>query len=416
MKHQPKLAVLAAATSILLAACSPGAPTTSGGGTAEGTELQLLVPQYSDATRGLWEGLITDFEAQNSDITVALQVESWDNINNVVRTQVQGDQAPDILNLDSFATFANDGLLYAADEVVSAETLADFQDSFKENASLDGTQSGLPLIASARALFYNEDLLAEAGVSGPPTTWDEVLDAATKVSALGGGTYGYGMALGSEEAQAETSVWVLGGGGSWAEGGEITANTPANVEAVEFMQTMIEDGATEPNPGSQDRSPLMNVFIQGKIGMIIGLPPTVGEIEEQNPDLNYGIAAIPTKDGSPFTLGVADHLMAFNNDDGAKREAITKFLDFFYARDNYATFVTTEHFLPVTKSAADVFSDDPQLSVFVDLLPGAEFYPFTNAAWQDTQASIQTLIGQIDQGKDPQEILDEVQAAADAVE
>ena len=44
------------------------------------------------------------------------------------------------------------------------------------------------------------------------------------------------------------------------------------------------------------------------------LPPTVAQIESENPDLNFELAPIPTKDGSPVTLGVADHLMAFKND------------------------------------------------------------------------------------------------------
>ena len=281
-----------------------------------------------------------------------LEVQSWDNLESVIATKIQGGEAPDIYNGGPFAGFAADGLLYPAEEVVSADTYSDFQESFLANAEVDGTAYALPLIASARALFVNNALLEQAGVAAPPTTWDELLDAATKISALGGGIAGYGMPLGSEEAQAEAAVWLWGGGGTFGDATEITVDDPANLPGAEQIKKMIDAGATQADPGSTDRSPLMDIFVQGKIGMQVGLPPTVGQIEENNPELDYSIVPIPTQDGSPFTLGVMDQLMAFQND-GDKQDAITKFLDYYYTSDVYVPWVQTEGFLPVTKSGAE---------------------------------------------------------------
>lgn len=413
MRKTRALRVAAALTGLTLSLTACGG--FGGGGDDDeggGQTLDLLVPSYSDATKQLWEGIIDDFESENPDIKVRLEVQSWDNINDVIRTKVQSNDAPDILNIDAFAGFAGDDLLYEAEEVLSEETVEDFQDSFKENASIDGTQYGLPLIASARALFVNTDLMKKAGVSAPPKTWDELLDASKKVAALGGGVSGYGMPLGSEEAQAETSIWAFGNGASWGDSEELTIDTPEADEAVAFMKKMIDEGATQKNPGATDRTPLINVFVQGKIGFIEALPPTVGQIEQENPDLTYEIAPIPTKDGEPVTLGVADHLMAFKNE-GDKAESIKKFLDYFYSVDVYTEFVTKENFLPVTKSAADKF-DNPDLKVFLDALPDAKFYPSTNPKWSAAQGAFQSLIGQIGQGKDPATVLKDIQAKADA--
>ena len=395
---------------LVVSACGFGGDDSGSGGGGSNT-LDLLVPSYSDSTKGLWEGIIKDFEAENSDITVKLEVQSWDNINDVVRTKVQSGDAPDILNIDAFAGFAADDLLYPASDVLSEETAADFQESFVENASIDGEQYGLPLIASARTLFMNKDLMQQAGVTAAPKNWDELLAASKKISDLGGGVSGYGMPLGSEEAQAETSIWAFGNGASWGDSDQITVDTPEAVEAVSFMKKMIDEGATQDNPGATDRTPLINVFVQGKIGFIEALPPTVTQIESENPDLNYELAPIPTKDGSSVTLGVADHLMAFKND-GNKQDAITAFLDYFYSTDVYTNFVKTENFLPVTQSASEQL-DNPDLKVFLDALPDAQFYPSTNTAWSATQGAFQTLIGQIGQGKDPAAVLKSIQAKAD---
>ncbi|MEP6479998.1 MAG: extracellular solute-binding protein [Rhodoglobus sp.] len=412
MKHTLRIGAViatAAIASLTLASCGfSNAPSDN----ADGVTLDLLVPSYSDGTQALWESVIDGFEKANSGIKVNLEVQSWDNLNDVVTTKVQGGKAPDIMNGGPFAGFAADDLLYPVKDVVSPDTLADFQKSFVDNASVDGVQYGLPLIASARTLFVNNALLAQAGVTAPPKTWDELLDAATKISALGNGIYGYGMPLGSEEAQAESAIWFYGGGGGFGDSDAIALDTPENLDAATFMQKMITDGATQPDAGATDRTPLIDVFVQGKIGMIEGLPPTVGQIADGNPALDYSLVPIPTKDGKPFTLGVADHLMAFKND-GDKQAAITKFFDYFYSTDVYVNWVTTEKFLPTTISGGKAMAGDEALKPFLDALPSAAFYPSTNPNWSATDAAFKSLVGQLAQGKAPADVLKELQAKSD---
>ncbi len=415
MSRSRRLVGVAAAAALALTACGFGGGSGTGGGqpAAGSTQLSLLVPSYADGTKGRWEKIISDFQAANPDVQVALEVQSWDNINDVVRTKVQGNQAPDILNIDAYSGFAQDDLLYPATEIASPETIADLQPSFVQNATLDGTQQAMPLIASTRTLFYNTDLFSKAGIAAPPRTWAELQAAAEKIQALGlPDTYGYGMPLGSEEAQAETSIWTFGAGGSWGDATTLTIDTPQNLEGLQAMRQLIDTKATQPDPGATDRTPLINVFIQGKLGMVEGLPPTVGQITEKNPGLTYATAPIPTKDGTPATLGVADHLMAFRNN-GDKAEAIKKFVDYFYSKEVYVGWVSAEGFLPVTKSGAEELSSKPELKTFLDGLPTAKFYPAANQKWSATQGALQSLVGQIGQGSDPAAVLQQVQTAAD---
>ncbi|MFD4420683.1 extracellular solute-binding protein [Agromyces sp. NPDC058484] len=403
---------VAAAASLTLASCGFGGGT--GGDTAADgtTTLDMLVPSYSDATQANWETVIAGFEEENPDIDVKLEVQSWDNLESVITTKVQGGEAPDIYNGGPFVGFAGDGLLYPADEVVSSETLADFDEGFLKTVEFEGAPYALPFIASARALFVNNALLEQAGVAAPPTTWDELLDAATKVSALGGGVAGYGMPLGSEEAQAEAAVWLWGGGGTFGDASEITIDDPANLPGAEQIKKMIDAGATQADPGATDRTPLFDIFVQGKLGMQVGLPPYVGKLAEDNPELDYSIVPIPTQDGSPMTVGVGDQLMAFQND-GDKQDAITKFFDYFYTADVYVPWVQAEGFLPVTKSGSEELGGEEALKPFLDVLPDAQFYPTTNPAWSSADAAFKALFGQI-QTKPAQEVLTEIQTQVDA--
>ena len=79
--------------------------------------------------------------------------------------------------------------------------------------------------------------------------------AATKVSALGGGIAGYGMPLGSEEAQAEAAVWLWGGGGTFGDAdGDHRRRPRRTCPAPSSIKKMIDAGATQADAGSTDRS------------------------------------------------------------------------------------------------------------------------------------------------------------------
>ncbi len=156
MSRTLRVGAVAAAAALALTACGFGGGQGTGGGggqpAAGSTQISLLVPSYADGTKGRWEKIISDFQAANPDVQVALEVQSWDNINDVVRTKVQANQAPDILNIDAYSGFSQDDLLYPATDIASPETIADLQPSFVQNATLNGTQQALPLIVAATGI------------------------------------------------------------------------------------------------------------------------------------------------------------------------------------------------------------------------------------------------------------------------
>src|SRR5688500_8034413 len=174
---------LAACLALLSGGCSRG----------DGNTLKVVIADYSkDHTKPFWQSLAADY-TKRTGTKVDLQVVDWNSIDQQVTTMIQNNQPPDVLNLNSFSSYAKDGLLYAADEVLSAETRADFLPAFAEGGQYGGTLYGLPILASARAFFYNKGLFAKAGVAAPPRTWTEFVATAQKLRALGDGIIGYAL-------------------------------------------------------------------------------------------------------------------------------------------------------------------------------------------------------------------------------
>ena len=167
---------------------------------AEDITLDVIIAQYGPNTQEWFLGkgmdgsnFVEKFEAANPGIKLNLEVVSWNDLYTVVSTRISNNNAPDILNIDVFADYANEGLLMPVSDYCPEELFKDFFPSFIDQSVIDGTCWAVPDLASARALFYNVDLLKEAGVEKAPETWAELEDASQAIiDAYRGDVYPWG--------------------------------------------------------------------------------------------------------------------------------------------------------------------------------------------------------------------------------
>jgi multiple sugar transport system substrate-binding protein len=296
--------------------------------------------------------------------------------------------------------------------VLSSKTRDDFLGPFARGGEYQGTLYGFPILASARAFFYNKDLFAKAGLAAPPKTWDEFVQAARRIQALGGGTIGYALPLGPEEAQAEWSIWMWNNGGDWKSGDGWAINSEKNVRTLSFLADLANrDRVTQINPGKTNRTDgAFQLFKDGKVGMVMGFSPLAAQLDAEG-KVDYGVAEMPTNVGRPVTLGVEDYLMAFKKKDN--REAVKSFLDLYYQPENITRWIAAEGFLPVTKSGLQPMSGNPKLKPYLDALPDARLVPTTDPAWDRVKLDVQQSIGlAVQPGGSPKQVLDQLQKNA----
>jgi multiple sugar transport system substrate-binding protein len=414
-----RLVAAAAAGGIALAltACGGGTGAANAGGSGgdggKVTDIKLVAAEYSkDNTAAFWNKFAAAYKAKTG-INLDVQVVSWDDIDQQSSTMLQNNAAPDILNLNAYASYAKDGLLYSSDDVLSASVKDDLLPNFVQSGTYQGKMYGMPDLSSARALFYNTDIFAKAGIAGPPKTWDEFTADAKKITALGDGTVGYAMPLGPEEAQAEFSIWMFNNGGNWKTDGKWTINSPQNVDTLTFLKSLaVTDKVTQNNPGKTNRTDgAFPLFQSGKAGMVVGFSPLAATLDK-DAKVHYATAPMPTKaGGTPATYGVTDYLMAFKKP--GNQDAVKAFYDLYYSPDQVNTFIKAEGFLPVTESGIKQFSSDPKLTTYLDTLTGAKLTPTDDPNWDRVKLAVQQNIGAaVAPNGDPKTVLDALQAQA----
>lgn len=431
---KPLALLLALSMSLSLAACGGGGTTESKAPeeskaadpapaqsqaaepSGEKVTINVIAAQYGQNTNAWYDDFVKEFNDTYPDINLVLEVVSWADIYTVVNTRIANGNAPDVLNIDVFADYQADDLLVPIKEVVSDETYAKLYPAFLEESNVDGTIWAIPDLASARAMYYNKDILDAAGVTEIPTTWDELKAACEKIKAYDANIYPWGVDMTTDEGQACFAYYVWGNGGDFMKDGAWAVNSDENVEAIQYVLGLVEKGFTNPNPATQTRYDLQDMFGAGKLAMVIAPNSVPTYVKDKGYEVNYATANIPHNEGkTSSSVGVMDRIMAFKDDSfadqAARNEAIGKFLTFFYDPANYVGWVSMEDFLPAVNSAvAELVAQNPSFEAWLSVLDSAKFYPTSEAKWDAVKVGVINAEQNALTGGDIKTLLDELQA------
>ncbi len=382
------------------------------------TVLRVTLAQYSNKTGPYFEDLAKAFEQKNPDIEVRYEVVSWDTLQQKLTTEIAGGDNGDISIIGTrwLVDFVKQGIVAPLDPYMNQEFRGRFIPVFLKPSEMDGKTYGLPIAASARAMYYNTAILKRAGIDAPPATWDDLVADCAKVKALNeANTYCYGL----QGKEIETDVYYYYA--MWSYGGDILTSqntsglaTPPALTAAELYKKLIDQGYTQPGVTAYNREDVQNQFKQGHIAMMITAPFLASQIKTEAPKLAYGVAPVP-KGTTQITYGVTDSIVLFANSQH-KAEA-GKFLDFAFQPEIRAQFNQNEGFLPVLKSVAGMpqFADDPVLKVFTSLLPNARFAPLIPNWEQIADSTINALQAIYLNQAQPKQALDQAAQKVDGI-
>jgi multiple sugar transport system substrate-binding protein len=173
---------------------------------------------------------------------------------------------------------------------------ADFPQKILDTAIEGDILFGIPIWSGGSMLCYHKPLLEKAGVTTDPNQWtfDDMMEAAAKIDALGDDIYGIALRGAAVQAAGIFSPWLKGFGGDWLDaGGNPALATPEALAAFEAYGTALREygplDATTLN-WSKAREFLLNdkAGIWYDVGVLMPLDP-----EEFAPVDRFGFAVTP---------------------------------------------------------------------------------------------------------------------------
>ena len=385
-------------------------------GLAQAATLRVTIAEYSAKTGPFFNEVARAFEKDNPDTKVQIEVVPWDVLRQKLDTDIAAGANADLAIIGTrwLIDFVKAGIVEPLDGTIPAEVTGRFIEPFLRPSNMDGKLYGLPVAASARALYYNTEILGKAGVDGPPKTWDDLVADAKKVKALGGDAIGFGL----QGKEIETDVYFYYA--MWSYGGEIVQNgksglgSDAALKAATLYKGLIDQGLTQQGVTAYNREDVQNLFKKGRVAMMISAPFLASQIKTEAPNLKYAIAPVPAGTVSA-SYGVTDSIILFKNSK-AKAEA-AKFLEFAFRPEWRKKFNLNEGFLPVLKSVAEMpeFKDNADLKAFTQVLPNARFAPVI-PGWEEIAEKTGSALQSIYLGKgDPKTVLANTAKEIDAI-
>lgn len=138
---------------------------------------------------------------KETGIDVKLEVIGWSDLQTRIQTAITSGDAPDVVNIGNtwaVSLQATGAFLEFDDSAMKAVGGADkFVETALATCGAEGTTpTSLPLYGLAYGLYYNKQMFSDAGLE-PPTTWEEMVDAAKKLTDESNGVYGMSIAAGS---------------------------------------------------------------------------------------------------------------------------------------------------------------------------------------------------------------------------
>ena len=303
---------------------------------------------------------------------------------------------------------------------ISEEVVADYSESAISGVTIDGEMVAIPWFGNTYAVYYNKALIAEAGIETLPQTWEELIEAAYKVSELGDDIYGLAIpnSNGVEAGEGYNIfpiLWANGGDFLDAEG-KINLTDEAAIKTFTEIQKLVLDGVS-PTVGNSFKD-LRNLFGQGKIGFYWDLEATIGTAAAAAPDQDkfyedFGCFIIPGGDGPNGFGYVIDHyLIVLSSCPDELMPEVATFLEFMSGSTVIQTFKDGNQGKMSSRASvmAEVFTDVSETTkVYAEAMTYARPLPVTGLHFMDADKEIVNAMTRLAQGEDVVTVMTECQ-------
>jgi multiple sugar transport system substrate-binding protein len=377
-----KRSFLAAGTAVLLlTACTPAPkenkvanPGTPVSGTVE------LWHFFTEREAKAIDSVVKDFEAAHPTIKVTVKSGQDDS---KVTQAIGAGRGPDVglsYSTDIVGKFCSSGAWVDLTQYVQRDKvdLNKLNATTRQYTEFDGKRCAMPFLADAYGLFYNKDLFAKAGISGPPKTLDELSADAKKLTVKNPDgslkTVGFLPLFDFYENAAAHLAPAVGAKWLTDDGKSAVGSDPAWKTLLTWQKGLIDwygyDNLQKFRAGLGDEFSADNAFQKGKVAINVDAEYRLAFLKDQAPKLAYGVAPLPTTDPARYGGGYVTGNIVGISKNAKNPEAAWELIKYLTTDDKAIIKLANliKNIPTTTASLADPnLQKDPDFKVFLDI-------------------------------------------------
>ena len=291
-----------------LAACSGTKTDSADSGSASGGQVTVEMWDYlsGETANDSINAAIAEFEKANPDIKVKRTTFAFADLSKSILQGSVGGQVPDVAVVDVVdnQNFASLGML--KDLSNDGINKSDFFEGPWSSVVYEGKTYGIPLNSNNLALYYNKQMLKDAGVE-VPTDWASLKDVAKKTTK--GDVKGIAIsAVKSESATFQVLPFV------WQTGGDLKDYATSGATALAYLRGLIDDGSMSEAVTNYTQEDARTQFITGKSAMMINGPWELATLTK-DAQFDWDVAPLPKDKRAATSMG-GENVVVMN---GAKQ-------------------------------------------------------------------------------------------------
>ncbi|MDW9630633.1 extracellular solute-binding protein [Sinorhizobium meliloti] len=295
--------------------------TALGSVAAQAADQEISWIYCGDTIDPIHEKYIKEWEGKNPGWKVTPEVVGWAQCQDKATTLAVAGTPVGMAYVGSRALkeFAENELIVPVP--MTEDEKKGYYPNIVDTVTFEGTQWGVPIAFSTKALYWNKDLFKQAGLHPevPPKTWAEEIAFAKQIKEKTG-IAGYGLpAKTFDNTMHQFMHWVYTNNGKVIDGDNIVIDSPevlAALQAYKDITPFSVEGAT-----AYEQNEIRAIFLDGKVGMIQSGSGAAARLKETK--VNWGVAPLPLGPSAKGdgTLLITDSLVVFK-DTGVEEKAI----------------------------------------------------------------------------------------------
>ncbi len=264
------------------------------------TTIEFIQWWEPEMPAGALRAIMDGFETANPGIKVKLVSGPYSATHDQIVVGAASGTLSDVVGLDGAWVngLAKQGAIASMDGPM-ADTNYD-KSQIADIVKVDGKSVMFPLASFVYPVFVNLDLAKAAGIEKLPTTRSEFTDAAKKITHADKNQYGWVLPLSLQNPggiQNDVMSWVWASGGSMLKDGKPDLENSDVVGVLTYIKSLQDAGVISPGIFAKKEQDKVEEFVNGRVGMMIDSLSHINLIRQRNPNLHFGISALPAVDG-----------------------------------------------------------------------------------------------------------------------